>query len=389
MSAWIRFSPAAAVWALAITITPPAVAQVVQEHVTGLRAPARLLSLPDGQLLVAEAGHGPNTGRVSLVDRDGRRFTVVDGLPSGLHGPRRDPSGPSALVMDGRRLYVLIGNGDISIPGLGQGAEIPNPSPASPLFSSVLLFDFATGDAPSLGHALPPGAHATLASGGAVYLWNADGAAVRVSRLVDFPDYVAEPRPDEPRHVRISNPFGMVGNNSELTVVDASMNLVWAVDIRPTLSAPRVLARLAPVPNTIPGLGPPVVEAVPASIRVAGDDYVVSLLTGFPFGPGAASLWRIRRHTGEVERIVGGLQTAVDVWPLTGTGDDAFVLEYSQSFLTGGAGRLVRVDAARGTALPMAEGLRTPTGLARDTRTGDMFITEFSANRIVRVLLPR
>ncbi len=389
MTGWFSFRRVGAASALFCAFALPAGAQVVQEHATGLRAPARLLSLPDGQLLVAEAGHGPNTGRVSLVDREGRRFTVVDGLPSGLHGPRLDPSGPSGLVMDGRRLYVLIGNGDISIPGAGQGSEIPNPAPASPLFSSVLLFDFADGNVPSLGHAVPSGAHATLAADQAVYLWNAQGESVRVSRLVDFPDYVAEPRPDEPRHVRISNPFGMVGGNSGLAVVDASMNLVWAVTIRPTLTTPRVLARLAPVPNSIPGMGPPVVEAVPASIRVAGDDYVVSLLTGFPFGPGAASLWRIRRHTGEVERIVGGLQTAVDVWPLTGTADQSYVLEYSQRFLTGGSGRLVRVDAARGTILSMADGLRTPTGLARDTRTGDLLVTEFGANRIVRVLVPR
>jgi hypothetical protein len=163
------------------------------------------------------------------------------------------------------------------------------------------------------------------------------GESVRVSLLANFPDYVPEPRPDGPRHVRISNPFGMVGGNGGLAVVDASMNLVWDVTIRPALTEPRV----------------------------------VSLLTGFPFGSGAASLWRVRRHTGEVERIVGGLQTAVDVWPLTGTADLSYVLEYSQSFLTGGTGRLVRVEAVRGTLLSMADGLRTPTGLARDTRTGD------------------
>lgn len=386
MRVWFSLHRAGLAYALAVVITVPASAQIIQEHATGLRAPARLLSLPDGQLLVAEAGSGPNTGRVSLVDRDGRRFTVVDGLPSGLHGPRLDPSGPSGLVLDGRRLYVLIGNGDISLPGAGQGSEVPNPSPASPLFSAILLFDFATGDAPSLGHVLPASAHATLARGDAVYLRNADGESVRVSRLVDFPDYVAEPRPDEPRHVRISNPYGIVGNNSRLTVVDASMNLVWDVTIRPTLGEPRVLARLAPVPNTVAGLGPPMVEAVPAAIRVAGDDYLVSLLTGFPFGPGAASLWRIRRHTGEVERIVGGLQTAVDVWPLTGTGELSYVLEYSQSFLTGGTGRLVHVNAATGTVAPIADELEAPTGLARDTRTGDVFVTEFRRGRILRIL---
>lgn len=374
---------------LTLAISPPAAAQVVQSHVTGLRAPAKMLALPDGELLVAEAGNGPNTGRVSLIDRDARRFTVVDGLPSGLHGPRLDPTGPSGLVLDGRRLYVLIGNGDITIPGVGQGSEIPNPAASSPLFSSVLLFDFVDGAPYSTGFVLPGAAHATLAANGAVYLWNVDGESVRVSRLVDFPDYVAEPRPDEPRHVRISNPYGMVGGNSGLTVTDASMNLVWEVALRPAVTAPRVLARLAPVPNTVPGVGPPVVEAVPASIRVAGNDYVVSLLTGFPFGPGAASVWRINRRTGVTERIISGLQTAIDVLPLTGNGELAYVLEYSRDFLAGGLGRVVLADAVRGTVLPIASELRTPTHMVRDVRTGDLFVTEFGPGRIVRVLVPR
>ena len=57
-------------------------AQVVQEYVAGLLSPIRLVAQSDGSLFVAEAGTGRNDGRVSLIDRDGRRFTVIDGLPS-------------------------------------------------------------------------------------------------------------------------------------------------------------------------------------------------------------------------------------------------------------------------------------------------------------------
>ena len=59
-------------------VAVPAAAQVVQPFVTGLRGPIKLLALPQSQLLVAEAGNGPNTGRVSFVDRDGRRSTIID-----------------------------------------------------------------------------------------------------------------------------------------------------------------------------------------------------------------------------------------------------------------------------------------------------------------------
>ena len=75
--------------------------------------------------------------------------------------------------------------------------------------------------------------------------------------------------------------------------------------------------------------------------------------------------------------------------PLNSSGTSAFVLEYSSNFLAGGTGRMLQVDGARGTSLLMAASLRTPTSMARDTRTGDVFVTEFSANRIVRVLIPR
>jgi len=254
----------------------------------------------------------------------------------------------------------------------------------------VLLLEFPDG-AEDFGFnfTLPASAHAHLAAGQGVYLRNALGESVRVSRLVDFPDSAAEPTAAEPRNVRPSNPFGIVGSNASIAVVDASFNRVWTVPITPTLGAPATLVNFAPVPNTLPALGPPVSEAVPASIREVGNDYLVSLLTGFPFGPGATSVWRVNRFTGATDRVLTGLQTAIDVLPITATGDQSYVLEYSRAFLTNGAGRLLRVDGVRGTSLVLADPLQNPTSMAFDTRTGDLFVIERRANRIVRVLVPR
>jgi hypothetical protein len=229
-------------------------------------------------------------------------------------------------------------------------------------------------------------AHSTLAGGGAVYLRNGGGESIRVSRLADFPDFTPEPRPDEPRNGRPSNPFGLVGSDSGLYVTDAALNRVLFVPIAPTLGAPAVVAVFPPVPNTVAGLGPPMVDAVPASIRVAGDDLLVSFLTGFPFGARAASYSRVSRTTGAVTRVAAGLQTAVDVLPASSSGDLAFVLEFSENFLAGAPGRLLFVDAARATSVIVTP-LVTPTHMAFDTRTGDLFVTELSNNRIVRVRL--
>ena len=369
-------------------LSAPASAQVVQPFATGLRSPIKLLAQPEGQLIVVEAGTGPNTGRLSFLDRDGRRSTIIDGLPSGFGGPgNAEPSGPAAVLQVGRRLYVVIGSGDVAFEA---AAVIPNPSPSSPLFSSVLLLEFpdSAGDF-GFDFALPAASHAAIAAGQGVYLRNSRGESVRVSRLADFPDHIAEPTAAEPRNVRISNPFGIVGSNAGIAVVDASFNRIWTIAITPSLGAPTALTNFAPVPNTTPAVGPPVSEAVPAGIREVGNDYVVSLLTGFPFGAGAASVWRVNRFTGATERILSGLQTAVDVLPAAGSSDQYYVLEYSRAFLANGPGRLIRVDATRGTSLVLADPLQNATSIALDTRTGDLFVSELRANRIVKVLVPR
>ena len=153
-------------------------------------------------------------------------------------------------------------------------------------------------------------------------------------------------------------------------------NRVWTVAVTPTLGAPVGSSQLRAGAQHGARCWSSRVDAVPASIREVGNDYLVSLLTGFPFGPGAASLWRVNRVTGATERIVSGLQTAVDVLPVAGTSDQYYVLEYSRAFLTNGPGRLIRVDGTRGTSLVLADPLQNATSMAFDTRTGDLFVTE-------------
>ena len=68
--------------ALACGICTPVISgqSLVHEYVPELRGPMKLAVLGDENILVAEAGAGPNTGRISVIDRDRRRFTIVDGL---------------------------------------------------------------------------------------------------------------------------------------------------------------------------------------------------------------------------------------------------------------------------------------------------------------------
>ena len=104
----------------------------------GLQAPNGITQSNQGRLFVSETGPPVvNSGRISIVDIDGVRRTLLSGLPSGL-GSIGDFSGPTGLFMRGRTLYVLIGEGNSTLPGPFPGAELPNPNPASPLFSSIL-----------------------------------------------------------------------------------------------------------------------------------------------------------------------------------------------------------------------------------------------------------
>ena len=73
----------------------------------------------------------------------------------------------------------------------------------------------------------------------------------------------------------------------------------------------------------------------------------------------------------------------------TGSSDQYYVLEYSRAFLADGPGRLIRVDGTRGTSVVLADPLQNATSIALDTRSGDLFVTELRANRIVKVLVPR
>jgi hypothetical protein len=361
-------------------------AQTVQVFAEGLRSPSRLLAHEDPAfVLVAESGlRQANLGRVSMVDRHGARCTVIDGLPSSIAAG--EPSGPAGLLLFGHRLYIVIGAGNAVMPGPSAGSELPNPAVASPLFSSVLSLEFeADEDVPTCGFAITPDDHRALAAGQELRLRGERGDA-RLRVVANFPDFVSEPRPDVPGNVRVSNPFGLVGTAAQLEVVDASRNLIWRVFVPTGEFAP--LVSFPQVANT-GAVGAPLVDAVPAGIRWYGDDLIVSLLTGFPFGPGAASLRVVNRQDGSARQLIGGLQTAVDVLPIDYRHGPLYVIEMSPALAQRTPGRILRCDTPDSPPLVVASGLPTPPCLAQEPWGRDLLVTDFTGGRLLRVLTPR
>src|SRR5882724_8025322 len=111
-----------------------------QVYVSGLELPSKVITIPNGYLLVTETGSKPNTGRVTLVAPGGASRALVAGLPSGLSYPSTvDPDGPSGLNLSGRVLYIVNGEGDALRAGAQAGSVVPNPQGiSSPILSSIL-----------------------------------------------------------------------------------------------------------------------------------------------------------------------------------------------------------------------------------------------------------
>jgi hypothetical protein len=359
-------------------------AQTTSVFTAGLNGPIRIITTPGGNFIVAESGNGSNTGRISILDQYGNRSTLIDGLPSAV-GAEGGTSGPTGLDLRGRTLFVTIGEGDAVLPGPIPGTLIPNPNPSSPLLSSVLALQFSAAvEKGTQGFTLTFAQQTALANGTDVVLENGEGDKMTVELIADFPDYVPNPLPFFAGNVRNSNPFGVVAVAKNLYVVNAGLNSVVEVNI--SSGNFTTIASFPPRPNPLP-FGPPVIDAVPDSIRLVGDQVFVPLLTGFPFAQGLSEVRQVDLDTGSNTSYISGLTSAIDVLPTKGRGNSTqmFVLQFSENLLANLPGKLLFFDSQTAQPIVVAAGLISPTSMARDSKTGDLFITEIFTGRIMRV----
>lgn len=349
----------------------------------GLQAPTGITQSNQGTLFVSETGPPVvNSGRISIVDTDGVRRTLLSGLPSGV-GSIGDFSGPTGVFMRGRTLYVLIGEGNSTLPGPFPGAELPNPNPASPLFSSVLAIHLsAHAEAITTGFTLTAEQQQALAEGETVTLSNGAGDKIKIELIANFPDFVDNPNLPPPFVIH-SNPFDLVVVGNQAFVTDGGLNLVYQVDI-PT-GAFSVLTTFPPIANPLP-FGPPVVEAVPTGITYFNGQLLVTLFRGFPFPVGSSVVEQVDPSTGAHSVLISGLSTAIDVLPITSQGDtDYLVLQFSINILGGGLGSLLRFETPDSTPTVVAGCLITPTSMTLDEKTDTVYITELATGRVVSV----
>src|SRR5258708_13788710 len=119
-----------------------------QTLITGLQAPNKIILTPQGNFLVTETSMSPNSGRLSFVSRAGVRRSLIEGLPSGTEVTLAGGSGPAAMALRDRTLYLSIGPGDPERAGAAPRPPTPNSQTASsPPLSALPATRFAA-DAP-------------------------------------------------------------------------------------------------------------------------------------------------------------------------------------------------------------------------------------------------
>lgn len=297
---------------------------------SGLENPRGLGWGPEGALYVTEAGTPAHNGECFGVPRGtlcysgtgavtrlwrGNQARVVSGLASNILLEASEITGPHHISFQGRGgMYVTT----------GWGAE-PD-----------LRNNFTRGDLFGTIHQITPGGQYKVVSDVAAFEQNTnpDGTAID------------------------SNPYGILSEPGRHYVVDAGGNSLVEVRANGRISLVAVFENVD-VPPPLDEIFP-TAEAVPTQIRRGPDGALyVSTLTGVPFHPGSAAIYRIS-HNGTPEIFAGNLTTITD-FDFDRNGNIYAVGFGSEPFF-GGTGTLTKIDTD-GNAVPISEELLFPTGV--------------------------
>ncbi len=309
------------------------VSGAVSVVMTGLNAPKQLAFGPEGALYVAETGTGAVsdscvpagdegaeacyslTGSITRYWK-GEQERIVTGLPSlGVGG--EVVAGPNDIAFQGRgNMYVTIGLG------------------ADPALRTALGAEGAT-----LG---------TLIAVKPNGKW---------SIVADISGFEAANNPDD--GVPDSNPYGVLAEGGRQYVTDAGGNSLLEVSPNGQLSLVATFADIALPPLPLPFTSS---QPVPTEV-VRGPDgaFYVSTLTGAPFLPGLARIYRVT--PGGASSVYRGGFTAITDFAF-GPDGSLYVLQFASELFLGGAGSVVRVSADGTTRTTLIDGLVAPTGIA-------------------------
>jgi len=297
---------------------------------SGLDNPRGLAFAPNGALYVAEAGRG-GSGPCALNGAGETRCFGTSGAITRLW------QGVQSRVAQGLESHAMpdgssaSGPNDISFRGTG-GAYIVMGLGGNQAFKDALGEEFGG----TLIHMAASG-HWTV--------------------LADVMQYEMDHNPaGGPVD---SNPFGILAESGGRLVADAGANALLFVSATGEIET---LALFPSQPNPTP-VGPPMIEPVPTSVARGPDGALyVGQLTGFPFVPGLANIYRVVPGQAPVVHCAG-FKTIMDI--AFGADGSLYVVENATGglFFAPNSGQLSRVapDCSRST---MLVGLDRPTAVA-------------------------
>ena len=325
----------------------------------GLEGPRGLIFGPDGLLYFAEAGlggpnavppgcenvpapvgpyHGGLTARISRIESNGERTTVVDGLPSAASSlPTGDTDGAADIAFIDGELYALTAGG---------GCSHGNPYfPNAVLRVNVQRHSFEMVANLSRFFRGHPVAHPNAS---------------------DF----------EPDGV----PYSLKAFHGDLIVIEPNHGRLLRINLT-RAQEPRI--------EQLADLSAPLGHIVPTSFANLDDRFFVGNLGLFPVVVGSSKLYQVT-HNGFVIDYWGGFTTIIDVQ--NDSQGRLYVMEFSSAagFPNIGQGRIIRI--ANGVAEEIVSGLNLPTGMALD-RHDDIYVSDLGAaageaGRIVRFANP-
>ena len=306
---------------LALGVAPAAAARTSVDVVaTGLDSPRHLAFGSRGDLFVAESGRGGSgpcfaggegpacmgaTGAVTKVDRWGRQSRIVEGLASYANTPGNlNAIGPHGITVLGAD-RVLVTNG---------GPTEPKDESGAPISRDTLAAQNPVADL--FGRLLRVKRHGQIRKVADIWAFERD---------VNPDAAVGNPAVD-------SNPVDVLFDRGRFVVADAGGNAIDVVNHKGRVS------NLAVFPNRLvpdPFGGPDIpMQAVPTSVVVGPDrQYYVSQLTGFPFPPGGANVFRVDPRSGAVTVVASGFTNIMDL--AFGRNGTLYVLEIDHDGLLG------------------------------------------------------